>query len=58
MIEETTKLIPANAIRTIVIVLIRLEIVPENDKLIIEAKIEPKDIDDLQLGLPAAFTPC
>ncbi len=32
---------------------ILLEIVPENDKLIIEAKIDPKDIDDLHIGLPA-----
>ncbi len=32
-----------------------LEIVPEKDRLVIEAKIEPKDIDDLYIGLPAGI---
>lgn len=30
-----------------------LEIVPENDKLIVEARVNPKDIDSLRPGLPA-----
>ncbi len=32
-----------------------LEIVPGKDKLIVEARIDPKDIDDIQAGLPAGI---
>lgn len=32
---------------------ILLEIVPENDNLVVEAKILPTDIDDVRMGLPA-----
>lgn len=32
-----------------------LELVPINDKLIVEARIDPQDIDKVQVGLPAAI---
>ena len=32
-----------------------LEIVPGNDRLIIEARIDPADIDDMRIGLPAGI---
>jgi len=34
---------------------ILLEIVPGKDELIVEARIDPKDIDDIRIGLPAGI---
>ena len=32
-----------------------LEVVPENDRLVVEARIDPQDIDKVSVGLPAAI---